>query len=50
MIFPKLTRKSISILFVAALTVALLSALGSAYQRTDAVTASIATRMMTGIG
>jgi hypothetical protein len=50
MIFPKLTRKSISILFVAALTVALLSALASAYQRTDAVTASIATRMMTGIG
>lgn len=50
MIFPKLPRKIIAGLFVGLLTLTLFVALNGAYQRTDAATTNIASRVMAGVG
>ncbi|MBJ6609668.1 MAG: PDC sensor domain-containing protein [Candidatus Thiothrix moscowensis] len=48
--FPKFSRKVVAWLFVGALTLTLFIALNGAYQRTDAATTNVASRMMEGIG
>jgi hypothetical protein len=48
--FPKFSRKVSAWLFVGLLTLTLFMALNGAYQRTDAATTNIASRVMAGVG
>jgi hypothetical protein len=50
MIFPKPSRKAVTWLFVAVLSLALFTALASAYQRTEKATTEISVGIMTAVG